>query len=593
MGFGKTFLACLLAIVVGSILSFFFTIFIIAGFVSSISFLASEPVTIEKNSIMMIDLSKPIVETSSVKFADNFDFDSFSLKKNITTFEAVSMIDAAAEDPLIAGIYIKVSPTVEASLPTLYEVREALGRFRKNSVDKFIVAYGDTYSQEALYLCSVADKVYLNPAGAVDWSGMSATSVFFKGTLDKLGVEPEIIRHGKFKGAVEPFILDKMSDENRLQMQGIVSSTWNHVVDQIALSRSLSADTLQLLASDLRITSASDAMKAGLVDSIFYRDQLQTNLERLTGESELRLLTLNDYARSGKSINGDLSSPNKVAVVYASGDIVDMGDPATQIVGNDLAALIAKVRKDKDIKAMVLRVNSPGGSALASEVVRREVELTKKEKPVVVSMGEYAASGGYWISTPADAIVAAPTTLTGSIGVFGLMFNVEKGAREKLGVTFDVVRTNPSADLGSICRPLTRAERLVIQNGVDTTYNQFIEHVASGRRMNPQKVDSLGGGRVWSGLQALENGLVDKIGGMNDAIILAAEKAGITSYRISRMTGESGNSFSHILQDLSRASIGWAFGLDSKVSDAAVEIQNLFKEQGVKAAMENKIIFNL
>ncbi|MEG3048409.1 MAG: S49 family peptidase, partial [Mucinivorans sp.] len=337
MGFGKTFLACLLAIVVGSILSFFFTIFIIAGFVSSISFLASEPVTIEKNSIMMIDLSKPIVETSSVKFADNFDFDSFSLKKNITTFEAVSMIDAAAEDPLIAGIYIKVSPTVEASLPTLYEVREALGRFRKNSVDKFIVAYGDTYSQEALYLCSVADKVYLNPAGAVDWSGMSATSVFFKGTLDKLGVEPEIIRHGKFKGAVEPFILDKMSDENRLQMQGIVSSTWNHVVDQIALSRSLSADTLQLLASDLRITSASDAMKAGLVDSIFYRDQLQTNLERLTGESELRLLTLNDYARSGKSINGDLSSPNKVAVVYASGDIVDMGDPATQIVGNDLA----------------------------------------------------------------------------------------------------------------------------------------------------------------------------------------------------------------------------------------------------------------
>ncbi|MEG2605776.1 MAG: signal peptide peptidase SppA [Mucinivorans sp.] len=592
MGFWKTFLACLLAIVTGSVVSFFFTIFVIAGMISSLSFFAENDYTVESQSILMIDTSEPIVETASGSLADNFDFQNFKIKSSTTIYSAVAMIDAAAEDPRIAGIYIKISPVMATSLSSLYELRAALERFRKNSVDKFIVAYGDTYSQGALYLASVADKIYLNPAGAVDWRGMGSTSMFFKGTLDKLGVEPEIIRHGTFKGAVEPFMLDKMSDANRLQMQTMITSMWDHIVSQIALSRSVSADSLKAMASDLRIVTATNAVEAGLVDSTIYRDQLQTNLERLTSRKTLKLLTLNEYRRSGVNLAGDVASENKIAVVYASGDIVDSGDPASQIVGNDLAASIAKVRKDKTVKAMVLRVNSPGGSALASEVVRREMELTKKEKPVIVSMGEYAASGGYWISATSDAIVTTPVTITGSIGVFGLMFNVEKGAREKLGVTFDGVTTNPSADMGAIYRPLTRAERLVIQNGVDTVYMNFVNNVAAGRKMKAADVDSLAGGRVWSGLQAVDNGLANKIGGLNDAIALAAEKAGLDKYRITTVSGSLDGNFVQMFQNFSHASLRWIFGNNSSVSTVAIELQKLMKEQGVKAAMEQKVILD-
>ncbi|MEG2527343.1 MAG: signal peptide peptidase SppA [Mucinivorans sp.] len=592
MGFWKTFLACLLAIVTGSVVSFFFTIFVIAGMISSLSFFAENDYTVESQSILMIDTSEPIVETASGSLADNFDFQNFKIKSSTTIYSAVAMIDAAAEDPRIAGIYIKISPVMATSLSSLYELRAALERFRKNSVDKFIVAYGDTYSQGALYLASVADKIYLNPSGAVDWRGMGSTSMFFKGTLDKLGVEPEIIRHGTFKGAVEPFMLDKMSDANRLQMQTMITSMWDHIVSQIALSRSVSADSLKAMASDLRIVTATNAVEAGLVDSTIYRDQLQTNLERLTSRKTLKLLTLNEYRRSGVNLAGDVASENKIAVVYASGDIVDSGDPASQIVGNDLAASIAKVRKDKTVKAMVLRVNSPGGSALASEVVRREMELTKKEKPVIVSMGEYAASGGYWISATSDAIVTTPVTITGSIGVFGLMFNVEKGAREKLGVTFDGVTTNPSADMGAIYRPLTRAERLVIQNGVDTVYMNFVNNVAAGRKMKAADVDSLAGGRVWSGLQAVDNGLANKIGGLNDAIALAAEKAGLDKYRITTVSGSLDGNFVQMFQNFSHASLRWIFGNNSSVSTVAIELQKLMKEQGVKAAMEQKVILD-
>lgn len=589
MGFGKTFLACLLAIVVGSVVSFFFTIIVIVGIISSVSFFAEETYSVEGSSVLMIDLSNPIVENTSSNFTDNFDFETFHIKRNTTIYDAVALVDAAATDPRIDGIYIKVTPLVNTSLSSLYELRQALVRFNENSNEKFVVAYGDVYSQGALYLASAADKVYLNPAGAVDWSGMSASSMFFKGALDKLGVEPEIIRHGKFKGAVEPFMLTKMSDENRLQNQQMIGSMWDFVVGEIAASRSLSVDTLQYMATNLTLSTAADAMNAGLVDSVIYRDQLKANLARITGRDEPRLITMDQYRRSGVNLNGDVMSGDKVAVVYATGDIVDMGNPASQIVGNDLANTISKARLDKSVKAMVLRVNSPGGSALASEVVRREVELTRAVKPVVVSMGAYAASGGYWISCSADQIVATPLTITGSIGVFGIMFNVEKGAREKLGVTFDAVSTNPSADMGSIFRPLTRAERLVIQNSVDTIYNRFVNYVAQGRQLPAASVDSLGGGRVWSGLQAKESGLVNEIGGLNDAIILAAEKAGVEKYRVSTIAADGGNSFTEIFSGVSRVALRSVFGAGTQVIDAQMELQNLLKEQGIKAAMEHKV----
>lgn len=592
MGFGKTFLACLLAIIVGSIVSFFLTILVIVGLVSSVAFLEEESVTLNQQSVLMIDLSEPIVEVGSSSLFDNIDLETMQLKSKVTVYEAVSLIDAAADDPCIQGIYLKISPLMATSISTIYEVRQALKRFNENSDGKFIVAYGDSYSQGALYLSSVADKIYLNPAGAIDWSGMSATTTFYKGALDKLGVEPEIIRHGKFKGAVEPFMLDKMSPENRLQMEQLLGSVWGEVVKEIALSRSLSVDTLQSLASNLSIVTPGDALRAGLVDSVVYRDQFIETLDRLSGQSNVKVITLGDYRRSGVSINGDLMSSNRVAVIYANGEIVDVPSSSNQIVGNDLAAKIREARTDNSIKSIVLRVNSPGGSALASEVIRREVELARREKPVVVSMGAYAASGGYWISCSADEIVTTPVTLTGSIGVFGLMFNVEKGAREKLGVTFDVVKTNPSADLGSVVRPMTRAERLIIQNSVDTVYNQFISNVSQGRDMPAATVDSLGEGRVWSGLQAVSNGLANKCGGLKDAVILAAEKAGLQSYRVTFMSKESKLGFSELFSSITGKAFTWIFGADKAMADGVQEVHDMLQEQGVKAAMEQKITLN-
>lgn len=590
MNFGKTFLACLLAIVVGSIVSFFFTLLVVAGIISSISFFAEESYSVSPRSVLMIDLSEPIVEHSSSNLLDNFDLQKFTIKKTVSIYDAVALIDAAASDARIKGIYIKVTPQVAASSSALYELREALVRFRSNSLEKFVITYGDTYSQGALYLSSVADKIYVNPMGGVEWSGMAATATFFKGTLDKLGVEPEIIRHGKFKSAVEPFMLTKLSDENRLQLESMVGSMWGYFVGEIASARSLSADTLQMLASELRISTAQDAMRAGLVDSVIYRDRLIENLKVLCDGVEPDLVTLNEYRRSGVNINGDVMSHDEVAVIYATGDIVDVGDANTQIVGNDLAATIRSVRQDDAVKAIVLRVNSPGGSALASEVVRHEVEMARAAKPLVVSMGDYAASGGYWISVPADEIVATPTTLTGSIGVFGLMFNVEKGAREKLGVTFDVVKTNPSADMGSITRPLTALERRTIQNSVDTIYNRFVINVVRGRQMSAESVDSLGGGRVWSGLQAKENGLVNSIGGLSDAIILAGEKAGVEKYRVVSVTSGEQDNFSQIFGALSRGVYSWAFGgVSEKVADAASQVELLVRDNGIKAAMEYNV----
>lgn len=592
MGFGKTFLACLLAIFVGSVVSFFLTMFIVVGIVATFASFEQKDYKLGKESILMIDLSEPIPDITSSNILDNFDVQNMKFRTVTSLYEVVAMVDEASEDPRIKGIYLKVAPTVPIALSTMYELREALLRFRENSNGKFIIAYGDLYSQGAFYLASAADKVYLNPAGAIDWSGMSATLTFYKGTLDKLGISPEIIRHGKFKGAVEPFMLTQMSPENRLQYDQLLASTWSNVVGDVAKSRSLSADTLQSLASNLSISTASDALKYGLVDSLLYRDQLQANLERLTEGKGMNLITLDEYRRSGVQLYGDIMGNDKVAIVYAVGDIVDQGNSAEQIVGNELAIKLRSVRKDDNIKAVVLRVNSPGGSALASEVIRREVELTRKAKPLVVSMGSYAASGGYWISCSADDIVATPSTLTGSIGVFGLMFNVEKGAKEKLGLTFDVVSTNPSADMGSMVRAMTPMERRVIQNSVDTVYNNFITHVASGRGMSVSNVDSLGGGRVWSGLQAVDNKLVNTIGGLRDAVILAGEKAGLTKYRIVNTGTSKQNNFVSIFNQLSSATLSWVFGGQASLADEAMEIQSLLKDQGVKAVMEQKVVLN-
>lgn len=580
--FFKTFFACLLAIVASSILSFFFWILMLTSIIS----FSEETYTVGSNSILKIDLAADISDNPTINSVDNFDFTNFKINKPVSLLEAISLIEKAGEDPRISGILINSSLISPISTSSLYELRRAISDFRTAS-SKFVISYGDIYTQGAYYLASVSDKIYMNPQGGMDWSGMSSTVMFYKGLFDKLGIEPEIVRHGKFKGAVEPFLMDKMSPENRLQMEQIIGSVWGYVVKEIGESRSIDSAKLQQLANDMSAIRPKAAMESGLVDDLYYKDQLIAEMSKLTGEDEPRTISLSQYQTANSSAGkGNILANDQIAVVYAQGEIIDVGNSLQtgSIVGNSLAAEIRKIREDDDTKAMVLRVNSPGGSVLASDIIWREVELTQKVKPVIISMGEYAASGGYYISCPADQIVTTPTTITGSIGVFGIMFNLEKAAREKLGITVDVVRTNPMADAGGMFRALTPAERLIMQNSIDSTYVRFVNLVAQGRHISYEKVDDMASGRVWSGLQAIDNGLADKIGTIQDAINMAAEKAAITDYRI-KTYPENDDSFGSLLKSVTSISTKYikeVVGITPEIDQVKQAIE---KHQGIKAKL--------
>lgn len=580
--FFKTFFACLLAIVASSILSFFFWILMLTSIIS----FSEETYTVGSNSILKIDLAADISDNPTINSVDNFDFTNFKINKPVSLLEAISLIEKAGEDPRISGILINSSLISPISTSSLYELRRAISDFRTAS-SKFVISYGDIYTQGAYYLASVSDKIYMNPQGGMDWSGMSSTVMFYKGLFDKLGIEPEIVRHGKFKGAVEPFLMDKMSPENRLQMEQIIGSVWGYVVKEIGDSRSIDSAKLQQLANDMSAIRPQAAMENGLIDDLYYKDQLIAEMSKLTGEDEPRTISLSQYQTANSSAGkGNILANDQIAVVYAQGEIIDVGNSLQtgSIVGNSLAAEIRKIREDDDTKAMVLRVNSPGGSVLASDIIWREVELTQKVKPVIISMGEYAASGGYYISCPADQIVTTPTTITGSIGVFGIMFNLEKAAREKLGITVDVVRTNPMADAGGMFRALTPAERLIMQNSIDSTYVRFVNLVAQGRHISYEKVDDMASGRVWSGLQAIDNGLADKIGTIQDAINMAAEKAAITDYRI-KTYPENDDSFGSLLKSVTSISTKYikeVVGITPEIDQVKQAIE---KHQGIKAKL--------
>lgn len=587
--FFKTFFACLLAIIIGSVVSLVFFVISFAGFVSAFS--SEESFAVKDNSILKIDLSLSMPDRPSSSLMDNIDVKTFKINRGTSLLKAVSLIEKAATDPQIKGILLQFPIESPNSFSTLYELRQAITNFRTTS-GKFVIAHADYYSQSSYYLASCADKVYLNPQGALDWKGMSSSVMFYKGLFDKLGVKPEIIRHGKFKGAVEPFMLDKMSSENRLQMQSLLGSMWGYMVSEIGSSRAIDSTKLQLLASEMTITTPQLALNNGMVDSLYYTNQLEQQIATLTSTPKPTYVTLSQYGTAyPAAANGDILSDDQIAIVYASGEIVDGGDSEKNIVGNTFAEQIRKVRKDDNVKAVVIRVNSPGGSVLASDIVWDEVALTQKAKPVIVSMGEYAASGGYYISCPADMIVTNPTTLTGSIGVFGMMFNLEKAAREKLGITVDVVSTNPMADMGNMFRALSPAERMLMQNSVDSVYTRFVGLVAQGRKLSFGDVDSLAGGRVWSGLQAIDNKLADKIGSLKDAIAIAAERAGITTYR-TKPYPEADDSFGALLQSLGGVSVQYiknAIGITPQVD----EIQQIVKQHhGVWAKMPYTVKLN-
>lgn len=545
MNFFKTFLASLLAFIVANFVWFFLFIIIVAG----VAAIGSSTTIVEPKSVLKIDLAESIVDQPVNDPLAGFDPMSMNVQKSVSNMQVMRAIEAATQDENIEGIYINLTGAGTASAALLEEMRSYIAKFKES--DKFVIAYGETYSQGGYYLASMADSIYLNPVGEMEWRGLAAQVMFYKGLLDKLGVEPQVFRHGTFKSAVEPYILNRMSPENRTQMETYINSIWGTLVEDIAEERNLSIDSLNMFATDLTAMMAEDALANRMVDGLKYEDEVEDILREkleLDADEDITFVTLGEYIAANPYT--PTYSDNKIEVIYAEGQIVQGASEQGTLGSSTLADQLAEARMDEEVKAVVLRVNSPGGSALASEVIWREMELLRQQKPVIVSMGDYAASGGYYISAPADAIVADATTLTGSIGVFGLMFNAEKALNNKLGITIDVAKTNPSADMGMPFRAVSSNERTKIMRSIEQVYSTFVNHVADGRNMTFDSVDAIGQGRVWTGNDGNRIGLVDQIGGLYAAIAIAAEKAEcIDDFMVRESVGEQ-TGFAALLSSL-------------------------------------------
>jgi protease-4 len=519
--FFKTFFAALLALIIFSFLGFFILIGIAAAFSTD------EKVAVAQNSVLVIDASETFLEQSK-----NDPFSEFMNKKNgkqPSLSELIGLLNYAKKDSSIKGIYIKCAENPNGYAAT-EEIRKALIDFKKSN--KFIVAYAETISQKGYMMANVADQIFTHPQGGMEWSGFNYETLFLKGLIDKLEIEPQIFYAGKFKSATEPFRYTQMSEANKLQTGIWLNSIYNNFIQGAAEMRSLNADSIKAFANEGKVQNAKDALKYKLVDGLIYDDQLKKIISkklRLVDETKISFVSINNYAES-VALRG--TGSGKIAVIYADGDVVMGKGQNDAIASDDYRALIQKIRNDKSIDAVVLRVNSPGGSALASDIIWREIDLLKKEKPVVVSMGDVAASGGYYIACGADSIFADANTITGSIGVFSVIPNAEKFLKNKLGITFDRVKTGQYADAPSATRALTVTEQKFLQSGVDSVYHTFTSRVAAGRQKSVDYIDSIAQGRVWTGADAIKVGLVDKIGTLNDALASAAKMAKLKGYSI-------------------------------------------------------------
>lgn len=463
--------------------------------------------------------------------------------------DILTNIKKAKTDENIKGIYIEMG-MISTGFATREEIRNALLDFKESG--KFITTYSEIYTQGSYYLASVADHICIYPEGGLELKGLNSTVPFFTNALKKMGIEPQVIRHGKFKSAVEPFMLTEMSDENREQIETYMGSIWEHFLKNVASDRNITSDRLNEIADNLEIQTPKDALELRLIDSLFYRDQFQNHLANLMEQEnydDVNFISLKKYDKVKNENARDKFKKEKVAVIYAQGEI-QSGEGSETVIGSErISKAIRKARKDEKVKAIVLRVNSPGGSALASDVIWREMKLAKKEKPVVVSMGDVAASGGYYIACASDKIYASPNTITGSIGVFGLLMSFEELYTDKIGLTFDQVKTNKFADLGSVNRPLTQEEYDIIQKGVVDVYNTFTSKVAEGRDMSQENVDDIGQGRVWSGSNAMDINLIDEYGGLEAAVAGAAKLAELEDYRIYELP-EQKDPFQELLEQL-------------------------------------------
>ena len=526
MKFYKVVIAAFIGTLIALLINFFVKIGVISSFIKNASKDTEVATTVKPNSVLYMKLDYEIADrTSENKFA-GIDFNTMESKDVTGLNQILNNIEFAKTDANIKGIYLELS-TIPTSTATLQEIRNKLIEFKESG--KFIVAYGENYSQSAYYLATAADKIYVTPEGMVDLHGMASQVMFYKHLLEKLDVEMQIVRgpNNRFKSAVEPYFLDKMSDANREQMDKLLGSVWGEILASISQSRNISVEQLNQIADQMETFSdAQKAMEYNLVDGLMYKDEMLAELKDLTGSNKINAVPNAKYADSYTLENG---SKNEIAIIYAEGQIFDGKGQEGNIYSEDLSKTIRKAREDENVKAIVLRVNSPGGSAVASAIIGHELDLAKEVKPVIVSMGNYAASGGYWISANGDYIFADPTTLTGSIGVFGTFPNLKGLLNDKIGLTFDVAKTNENADFGNFTEPLTEFQYAKLQQMVVKTYDEFTGRVAEGRGLRQSYVDSIGQGRVWSGVDAIEIGLVDQLGDMEDAIAFAAERAGISN----------------------------------------------------------------
>jgi protease-4 len=517
------FLGNVLAVIVGLFVFSIVSMLIFFGIIGLVASSSEKEVTLEKNSILHLDLNgRTLVErTSDEDLVFGSFLDPFGGENTAGLVNLKKAIAEAKSNENVKGIYLNAG-LFGAGQAGLLELREALIDFKTSG--KFIVAYDEAYSEGGYFLASVADEIYLNPLGGIDFNGFSSEGIFLKGFFEKVGIKPEVFRVGEFKSAVEPFILDKMSPENRLQTQYFLDDINNHALELIAKSRGIAQDSLIRINQQMLVRKPKDAVTYKLATALKYEDEVHSILkEKLGLKEDDQIETINATDLGGMAKSQNITSSNRIAVILAEGEIVD-GNADGAISSEKFAKEIRKARKDENIKAIVLRVNSPGGSILASEVIWREMSEAKKVKPVIVSMGEVAASGGYYIAAPADTIVAQPNTITGSIGIFGILFNVQELVNDKLGVTTDVVSTGELSDFGNMARPLTEVERTIIQSSVEDGYETFISRVAEGRGMHPDSVRKVASGRVWTGTQAKARGLVDVLGGLDTAIGIAAAK---------------------------------------------------------------------
>jgi protease-4 len=531
----KDFFKFMFASMLGYLLMAIIFMFIAMMVVFSIASMgAKETVTVPNSAVLHIQLDRPIMDRGS-KSPDFSGLPNFTMEIAPGLDDILKCLKKAKEDDRIKGIYLDLS-NLQGGFATVEEIRNGLIDFKESG--KFILSYSEIYTQGSYYLATAGDKIYMHPKGIMLFKGLYAEMMFFKGTLDKLDVEAQLIRpsNNRYKSAMEPFIQDKMSDANREQTSAFIQSMWDHVIAKISESRGIPASELNRIATELEATKEGDAaVENKLLDGLFYKDEFLAEMRKQLGldeDKKIPSIKLTRYMEALPVSKEHLLAKNKIAVVYALGSI-GMGEGDDYTIGADrISKALRDARLDTNIRAIVLRVNSPGGDALASDIILRELMMAKLKKPVIASYGDVAASGGYWISCMADKIVAHENTITGSIGVFGFIPNMEGLLNDKLGITFDQVETNENAEFMAINRPMTEKEKEVLQYNVDEIYATFLAYVAEGRNIPITRVDSIAQGRVWSGSDAKEIGLVDEFGGLDVAIKMAADMAGIEDYKL-------------------------------------------------------------